>query len=399
MTPRRRGVAHNRAMLRPASEKPPLLVFSDDWGRHPSSSQHLVRRLLRDRQVFWVNTIGTRPFRPDLRTASRVLEKLSRWSRPASRQGPAGGDASPHVLDPMMWPSFRSRFGRRLNRGLLLRGLRPLLQGLAQPPVVVTTLPLVADIVGGFDARRWIYYCVDDFGTWPGYDGTSLRSMERELVARVDEVIAVSERLVEHLRGLGRNPHLLTHGVDLQAWRPPARSDPLPEFEGLEPPFFVFWGAIDRRMDLRFVEAMFTDGGCGTVVLFGPCEDPDPALFTLAKVAVRPPVPFERLAALAQAAAVLVMPYADMPATRSMQPLKLKEYLATDKPVVVSDLPAARAWADACDLCRTPREFAHRVRQRVEGAVPDSQRIARTRLAAESWTAKAKQFEAWIDAD
>ena len=26
-------------------ERPTLLVFSDDWGRHPSSCQHLIKRL------------------------------------------------------------------------------------------------------------------------------------------------------------------------------------------------------------------------------------------------------------------------------------------------------------------------------------------------------------------
>ena len=37
-----------------------LLVFSDDWGRHPSSCQHLVRNLLDRYPVVSVNTIGTR---------------------------------------------------------------------------------------------------------------------------------------------------------------------------------------------------------------------------------------------------------------------------------------------------------------------------------------------------
>ena len=30
-----------------------FLVFSDDWGRHPSSCQHLVRRLLNERGTFY----------------------------------------------------------------------------------------------------------------------------------------------------------------------------------------------------------------------------------------------------------------------------------------------------------------------------------------------------------
>ena len=49
----------------------------------------------------------------------------------------------------------------------------------------------------------------------------------------------------------------------------------------------------------------------------------------------RPPARAElrvRAPALAREAAVLIMPYADLPVTRAMQPLKLKEYLATDRP-------------------------------------------------------------------
>ena len=50
-----------------------LLVFADDWGRHPSSCQHLVRRLLDRHQVYWVNTIGTRTPRLNLATGSEPV--------------------------------------------------------------------------------------------------------------------------------------------------------------------------------------------------------------------------------------------------------------------------------------------------------------------------------------
>ena len=89
-----------------------------------------------------------------------------------------------------MWPSFRSRFGRGLNRRLLTRALAPVAEALPAPPVVITTLPLVADLVGSFRARRWVYYCVDDFSVWPGLDGRTMRNMEVKLVAEVDAAIA-----------------------------------------------------------------------------------------------------------------------------------------------------------------------------------------------------------------
>ncbi len=392
--------AVNRSGARDADAPPgpagvPLLVFADDWGRHPSSCQHLVGRLLDRHPAVWVNTIGTRKPRLDLDTLRRGLEKLRHWTR---RPG-GGADALPtnlRVLNPRMWPSFDSRPARWLNRRLLTPPMAAAARDLGEPPVAVTTLPLVADLVGALPVRRWVYYCVDDFGAWPGLDGATLRRMEEELVRRADVLIAVSETLRERLAALGRPSHLLTHGVDVDFWAAPPAGVAVPQLQGLERPLFVFWGVLDRRMDTDFLARLTTTLPRGTVVLAGPEADPDPALASLPRLVRTGPLPFDQLPALAREAAVLVMPYADLPVTRAMQPLKLKEYLATGKPVVVRDLPATRPWADALDLAATADDFAAAVARRVAEGVPEGQRMARLRLADESWEAKARAFERWL---
>lgn len=368
----------------------PLLVFADDWGRHPSSCQHLIHRLLDQHPVLWVNTIGMRPPRFDLLTLRRGLGKVRQWFRrtPASASEPAG----PRVLNPRMWPWFRSGFDRRLNRTLLLRQLAPALACLPEPPVAVTTLPIVADLMGRLPVRRWVYYCVDDFGQWPGLDQGPLRRMEEEVIAKADRILAVSETLQGRIAGMGRQSDLLTHGVDLDFWQNPAEGEPIPELAGLERPLVVFFGVIDRRMDLAFVQRLAADLKRGTVLLVGPEEDSDPALVRTPRVVRLPSQPYTRLPGLAREADVLIMPYADLPVTRAMQPLKLKEYLATGKPVVVRDLPAARAWADCLDLCASPEAFSDAVRARLREGLPGSQRQARGRLAEESWAGKASTF-------
>jgi glycosyltransferase involved in cell wall biosynthesis len=245
-----------------------------------------------------------------------------------------------------------------------------------------------------------VYYCVDDFGVWPGLDGRTLRDMEAELVAKVDTVIAVSETLQKHVANLGKRSHLLTHGVDLEHFRRPAPVElpaSLAELGSLPKPRVVFWGVIDRRMDLNFVRQLGESLTEGTLLLVGPQDDPDPDLFRLPRVRTLPPVSYDDLPALAGAAAVLVMPYADLPVTRAMQPLKLKEYLATGKPVVVRKLPATEPWADCLDVAATPAEFAAAVLERLRTGVPEAQRAARGRLDAEGWWAKAAEFEKWIE--
>ena len=104
----------------------PLLVFADDWGRHPSSCQHLIRALLAEHPVTWVNTIGTRPPRFDLATVRRGLGKLRQWTK----QTPSSDVEAkrPRVVNPKMWPRFSTRLDRRINKLLLKRQLKPIVE-------------------------------------------------------------------------------------------------------------------------------------------------------------------------------------------------------------------------------------------------------------------------------
>ncbi len=385
-------------MAKPESRSgPPLLVFADDWGRHPSSCQHLVRHLLVRHDVYWVNTIGTRSPRLNWATVRRGTEKLRQWIRPAKANDAIAVESknalSPIVLNPRMWPWFGSAFSRRLNRALLCRQLLPLLRSLSVPPVAVTTLPITADLIGELPVQRWVYYCVDDFGQWPGLDQAALRRLDDLLIQRADVLIAVSETLQDRIRGLGRESTLLTHGVDHTFWANGVVQNLPAEIDRLERPLVVFWGVIDRRMDLAFVQELSSVLSRGTILLVGPQDEPDPALFSLPRVAYHPPLPFANLPRLAREAGVLVMPYADLPVTRAIQPLKLKEYLATGRPVVVRSLPATRPWSDCLDLAEDAGSFARLVVRRLQEGVSAEQSRARVRLHEESWEAKAALFD------
>jgi glycosyltransferase involved in cell wall biosynthesis len=153
---------------------------------------------------------------------------------------------------------------------------------------------------------------------------------------------------------------------------------------------------IDRRTDAGFLRALDSRLTRGTILLVGPEDNPDPVLGSLKRVVRLPAMPYEYLPALARRASVLVMPYADLPVTRAMQPLKMAEYLATDRPVVARRLPSTEPWDRALDLVGSPEEFAEAVRLRLETGLPGSQRRAREPLAAEDWSAKAGLFEEWV---
>ncbi|WP_431301361.1 glycosyltransferase [Sediminicoccus sp. BL-A-41-H5] len=72
-----------------------LIVFGEDWGAHPSSSQHLVSHMAADRHVVWVNSIGLRKPAFSMGDAARAARKLGAalFSTPAPRPTdlPEGG--------------------------------------------------------------------------------------------------------------------------------------------------------------------------------------------------------------------------------------------------------------------------------------------------------------------
>jgi glycosyltransferase involved in cell wall biosynthesis len=184
----------------------------------------------------------------------------------------------------------------------------------------------------------------------------------------------------------------LTHGVEVDAWAKPQPVRFAP-WQRLDRPTITFWGLIDARLDRDWCLQLI-QRSTGSLMLAGPVSEDAKQVRALSKTYLAGPVPHDDLPAIAERSDVLVMPYRDLPVTRAMQPLKLLEYLATYKPVVVRDLPATRAWADCCDVVSTADDFVRVCLERAKAGLPAEQRAARERrLPGESWSEKARQFE------
>jgi hypothetical protein len=56
-----------------------------------------------------------------------------------------------------------------------------------------------------------------------------------------------------------------------------------------------------------------------------------------------------------------------------------------------------RDWADCLDLVDSPETFVATIKRRLVEGVPESQRVARSRLEQEGWDEKAREFERLIE--
>lgn len=369
------------------------MVFADDWGRHPSSAQHLVSRMPRAWPTLWVQTVGTR--RPTLSwsDARRAVQIL---------RGPRG-EAAPtpddlRILRPRMSPFAPQGWTRRWNRRSMRACIREALRREdLPPPIVLTTLPLTADLVGELGEVLHVYYCVDDYASWPGGYGEPLRQRERDLLDAVDGVVATSRSLVESRRPRSGRSAYLPHGVDETRFRPGLEEHPA--LADLPRPRIGYVGLLDDRHDHALWSELVASLPDARFVVVGP-RQVTPAWLDAPQVTVLDAVPYEEVPAVLAGLDVAVLPYHVDGAGASINPLKGKEILASGVPLVASPLPELTTWPDVARLA-APEGFVDAVRAALsERDHPDPGRAERvaTFVAGESWDGKARQLEGWMDA-
>jgi hypothetical protein len=260
-----------------------------------------------------------------------------------------------------------------------------------QRPVVVTTVPNACDYVTHFDARRIIYYCVDDFTQWPGLEHDLVRSMETGLVKRADVLVATSRRLLASLSNSGKPVHLLTHGVDIGLFSQSAQA----EHEclvGIARPRVGYFGLFDERSDQELIAAVAASMPWHSFVIAGPVVVDTARLRALPNIHFPGPIEYRRLPALIRGLDALLIPYGVNEFTASISPLKLKEYLATGKPVISTPLAESLLQQQHIMIAATAGEWIAALIAAASVDVAARTREMQSVLAGESWADKARCF-------
>ena len=376
-----------------------FIVFSDDWGEHPSSCQHLFRQLLPGHRVIWVNTIGMRAPKFTLGDLRKIVLKVGKMF--ARRGPPARSDSSPQpeVCQPFMLPFSSIGAVRRFNRRSVVRAVRRRMQALnVTRPVVVSTVPNACDYVDCFDAARIVYYCVDDFSRWPGLEHALVREMEASLVAKANVLIATSRNLFAMLSATGRSVQLLTHGVDIEHFSRIAPSEHAC-LSKIPTPRAGYFGLFDERSNQALLAEVARAMPDVAFVITGPVETDVASLSACANVHFTGPLPYRELPALIRGLEALFIPYVVDELTDSISPLKLKEYLVTGKPVVVTPIAEARLNPALLSLATTAQDWVSALRAALAADAAARRAVALAALKEESWWHKARLFEQLCRAD
>jgi len=370
-----------------------FLVFSDDWGEHPSSCQHLFKHISKDHGVLWVNTIGMRSPKPTLSDLNKAVKKIRKMTSSHTKNNKSyNPDAKLQVCQPPLLPFSNIDLIRRINCMSVKRTVwKRMNESGLKRPILATTVPNACDYIGRFGEQGVIYYCVDDFSEWPGMDRRLVKKMENELVSKSDLFIATSAKLLRKLELTGKPAFLLTHGVDLEFFTREA----LQEHELLKnipKPRIGYFGLFDERSDQKVIADLAGRMRDLSFVITGDVETDISKLEKYSNVHFTGKIKYSELPELVKGFDILFLPYVLNELTEAISPLKLKEYLATGKPVIASPISEVLKFKEFVSITESISDWELAIKSCLNGQVEKGSVSVADLLKSESWQLKSAQF-------
>lgn len=371
-----------------------MLVFGEDWGALPSSTQHLIRHLLPDMNIVWVNSLGLR--RPKLckRDLLRAAKKLQSMVTPSKGVGSdfESHGLKPHIVNPRVIPWPGNPIARKLNESLLTNLLQPLLASNDTRPLLWTSLPSAADVVGKLGERACIYYCGDDFSALDGVDHEPVAKMEQELVKKANLIIAASHKIAEKFPK--EKTLVLPHGVDFERFSTPSvRASDLGNG-----PVAGFYGSIAGWFDKQLMLTTAQQLPHWRFVLIGPAHTNIDELIAQPNIEWLGPRPHKELANYSQHWDVGILPFKNNAQIQACNPLKLREYLAAGQPIVSTHYPAIDKYSDLIHVAETSAtSFAEQIEEAYSQNKKEDSLLRQASVEQESWQQKAQQLRGIIE--
>ena len=373
-----------------------IVCFGNDWNADPTSKHHIMRRLSRRNTVLWIESAGMR--RPDLTRSGdgrRIVGKLR-----AMLAGLRRGGENVHVLAPPTIPLPGSPLVSRLNALLYRFAIGRALQsiGSRQRPILWVFAPHVAPWIRNVPRSALIYYCVDRWSAFKGYDPALMEACEVELCRNANLVVATADDLVERCRVHRPDVHYVPHGVDYEHFATALRSGSIPEdLSAIPAPRVGFFGLIHEWVDTELI-ARLAEALPYSFVLIGNSDQDLSRLRALPNVHILGRRPFADLPAYCRGFAATIIPFRQSELTKAVNPIKLREYAASGLSVVSTDLPEVRRCADIVTCASTDAEWIAALRHSVhDGDDHDSRRAQSERVRDQDWAMVCRRMGALLE--
>jgi glycosyltransferase involved in cell wall biosynthesis len=378
---------------KPALEGESIVCFAgeDWWYHHPHSKNHLLKRYARRNKVLFVNSISMglpSMANPDFfLKIRRKLRSYTRWLRKV----PEGL----WVMTPVNLPLYGSKMGRWLNRVLLVVQLRlAMLLLRISRPILWVAIPTAAEMAGRLGEKLLLYQVSDkyDANEDSALSAQVIREYDRRLKDAADVVLYSGRKLFSE----ATEPHrfFLEQAVDFEHFSH-LQGEPAPELAAIPHPILGYFGTMDYVMDTELMAEVARLRPDWHWVLLGLKSNlvrvSAPNIHFLGSK------PYRNLPQYIQQFDVCVLPWRETNTFTSYgSAIKVREYLATGKPVVMAPLyeylqtPGLRFY-------RGTQEFIAQVEAAMEKDTPALATQRQAVVKEGTWDERASQLAALIN--
>ena len=373
-----------------------IVYFGNDWfAENRTSSHHIAQRLAQRFTVIYVDSPGMRAPSATGRDFRRLVRKLVSTLR------------RPRELTPGFWyctvpqlPFLRLPGVDALNRlfGLwaVRRAIRTAHFGRFLSWFVVPHPGFMAQHLG---EDLCIYYCIDDYAAHPGVDSARISQNDRDLTEAADQVFVAPPALLAAKTAQNPTTVFSPHGVDVDLFaRAMNPLTPLPPLaRELPRPVIGFFGLIADWIDTELICWLADQRPSWSFLLVGAHKTDIADLRLRANIHLPGPQPYCELPGWARAFDVAIIPYRLNQQVRNANPLKLREYLATGRPVVTVRNPEIERFAKWVRIADDRESFLAAMEAALE---PEPASAVEARIASVSemtWDHRVKEVLETVD--
>lgn len=373
----------------------------DWWYHHPHSKAHLMRKFASaGNKVIFVNSISMGlPGLAHKDLLPRIKRKLGSYSKLA-RQTEEGIT----VVSPASLPFFGTAAARAVNRRLLSAQIGRLARsrGLTKP-ILWIAIPTAAEMIGTLDEAAVVYQVSDkyDANTMDhATDPALIRRLHEHAIDAADLVFYSGRKLFnEATRGCERS-YLLEQGVDYEHWRRVGDGavSVAPEVANIPRPRLGYFGAIEPWLvDQELIKRAARERPEWQWIFIGN-KSRGLEIEDLPNTHFLPPVPYAELPAFAAGFDVCVLPWeTEQSFTSYGSAIKVREYLATGKPVVIAPLPEYESMGNVLRIARTRDDFLRLVAEALSESDVELRRKRQAAVASGTWEARAEHVSELIE--
>jgi glycosyltransferase involved in cell wall biosynthesis len=366
----------------------------DWWYHHPHSKYHLMRRFARaGNRVIFVNSISMGlPSLTNKDLLPRIVRKLRSYARLA-RSTPEGVT----VVSPAVIPFFGSRAARSVNRKLLALQIGRLARrGGLTKPILWIAIPTAADMIGEFAEQLVIYQVSDKYDANlmdHATDLATIRKLHERAIDKADLILYSGQKLLAEAERARERSYLLEQAVDFDHWSQvgSGKLEIADVIARIPQPRLGYFGAIEPWLvDQDLIKRAARERPEWQWIFIGN-KSRGVEIEALPNTHFLPPVPYQELPRYAAGFDVCVLPWDTAHSFTSYgSAIKVREYLATGKPVVISPLPEYESMGNVLRIARTHDDWFRLVEEALRDSDPAASQARQAAVSSGTWDARAE---------